>query len=119
VLWNANICENAGNGTPNTGSPETVIPFVSNGNNGTWVKGYRWANDDLNSGDVLLSSGLSSTGDEGKLKGQFYDMVYVAEAFSVDTTDTFNGHNWRNLTSSNSGSAGGGVPRGGIWMAIS
>jgi len=77
-------------------------------------KAYRWANDDLNSCDVLMQWGLTTITDEGKLKGQLFDIVWIGDAFVADSTDTFNGHDWYNLTSNNIGN-----PRGGFWVATS
>jgi hypothetical protein len=58
--------------------------------------------------------GLANTTDEAKIKGQLFDMVYIATAFAVDATDTFNSHTWQNITNNNAGS-----PSGGIWVATS
>jgi len=77
-------------------------------------KAYRWANDDLNSCDVLMQWGLTGSTDEGKIKGQLFDIIWIGDAFAADATDTFNGHDWYNLTSNNTGN-----PRGGFWVATS
>jgi len=77
-------------------------------------KAYRWANDDLNSCDVLMQWGLTANTDEGKIKGQLFDILWIGDAFVADATDTFNGHDWYNLTSNNTGN-----PRGGFWVATS
>ena len=58
--------------------------------------------------------GLTALTDEGKIKGQLFDIVWIGDAFVADSTDTFNGHDWYNLTSNNIGN-----PRGGFWVATS
>jgi len=76
--------------------------------------GNRWKNDKLNECDVLLCHGATANTDEGKIVGQFYDLVCIYEAFSMEVTDTFNGHNWLNCTNNNTN-----FPKGGFWMATS
>ena len=113
VLWQTSFLDfwssitNNGVGFPQIILTVTAVPFQG-------AAGYRWANDDINTSDVLLCSGLTLVTDEGKIKGQFYDMIYIGEAFAADATDTFNGHNWYNITGNNTGN-----PRGGMWVATS
>jgi|SRR5674476_90472 len=96
--------------TAGVGFPDWVLSTSITGGQ----KAYRWANDDLNSCDILMQWGLTAITDEGKLKGQLFDILWIGDAFVADATDTFNGHDWYNLTSNNTGS-----PRGGFWVAIS
>src|SRR5665647_3916640 len=97
-------------GNAGVGFPDWVLSIPSTAGQ----KAYRWANDDLNSCDVLMQWGLTANTDEGKIKGQFFDIIWIGDAFVADATDTFNGHDWYNLTSNNTGN-----PRGGFWVATS
>ena len=113
VLWNENVChaENQPGGQSYQGWINAIIlqpssPQQSQTHN-------RWQNDYYNTSDVLFSCGLNRIDMEGKIKGQFYDMIYIPEAFMLDAQDTFNGHTWQNITNNNQGS-----PRGGMWVAI-
>jgi hypothetical protein len=114
-IWNDNVCEgdniiSAANNSY-AGWPNTLIMVCA-----YWQSSqgqYRWANDTYNTSDVLLTCGLNTYGMEGKIKGQFYDLIYIPEAFALDTTDTFNGHTWQNLTNNNQS-----IPRGGMWVPI-
>jgi len=120
TLYNSSFMESGNSSLAvGIGMPEVVIPVPASSFNSTALKGYRWANDDINTSDILYSSGLTAATDEGKLKGQFYDMVYIADAFMADSTDTFSGHTWWNLTSNQTGIATGNRPRGGVWVATS
>ena len=85
-------------------------------------RGYRWVNDNINSSDVYLCCGLSLLTDEAKIKGQFFDTLFVADAFSLDATDTFNSHTWQNITNNYLGgqaNEGGYIIRGGFWITTS
>lgn len=119
LLWQSNICENSNRfNTSGVGDLTIIITSSGDGFQLGRACGYRWANDDINTSDILLAAGLATVADEAKIKGQFFDMIYIAEAFSIDNTDTFNGHTWFNLTNNQIGSAGG-LQRGGIWVATS
>ena len=120
VLYNASFLENYSNaGNAQTvGFPNLLITNVSDVSPLGRLCHYRWANDDIDTSDVLVSSGLGSTSDEAKIKGQLFDMIFIADAFAGDSTDTFNSHTWWNVTANNTGSAGG-IARGGIWVATS
>lgn len=118
LLWNSAFYENANSGSGNDiGLMEALIQGLLSSNSGR-IAHYRWANDVINAADVLISAGLSSTSTEGKIKGQLYDIIFIAEAFAGDSTDTFNGHTWFNITQNQTGVQGQ-SPRGGIWMATS
>ena len=110
-IYNASLLA-IGNSASNAGIgfPEWVLSIPPTAGQ----KAYRWANDNLNSCDVLMQWGLTLFTDEGKLKGQLFDIVWIGDAFTADATDTFNGHDWYNLTSNNTGN-----PRGGFWVAVS
>ena len=113
MIWNSNLLNNANNNNATgVGCPQLVI--ATRPESSAAAASYRWANDDINTSDILHSSGLTATSDEGKIKGQFFDMVYIADAFAVDSTDIFNSHDWFNLTNNNTS-----FPRGGIWVATS
>ena len=116
-MWNNTTSEAANNNGAFIGLANPLI--MKNLNWYTSLMSYRWANDDVNASDVLLAFGSSSIGwssynTEGKIRGQFYDMIYIADAFAIDATDTFNGHTWLNMTNNATG-----VPRGGMWVATS
>jgi len=118
VIWDTNFLEggNSSNFCQLGGGPEIVIPEIGSIYN-LVTRGYLWANGDINTSDVLLTSGLTSQSDVGTLKGQFFDLIYVAEAFTIDATDTFNSHNWYNLTNNNNGASN--YARGSMWIATS
>jgi hypothetical protein len=109
VIWNSNLCENAASSGAQSGCVvANYLHGVRRGTPGGW---YRWENGDLVSSDVFLSSGLSSVSDESKFKGQFFDMVFAGGPFAADSTDTWSGHNWWNLTHN--------ATEGGVWVATS
>ena len=111
LLWNANMCEQANSQSIYSGMPLCLLTMAWNAS----YSDYRWANDDILTSDVLLAANLSTpSSGEGKIKGQFFDMVYIADAFAGDSTDTFNSHTWYNITDNNTG-----IPRGGMWVATS
>jgi hypothetical protein len=114
LLYNASLWSNYSTGN---GSVETLITTIGPGASSTAARHYRWANDDLLTSDVLLSWGLTSYTDEGKIRGQALDMIYISDAIAMDTTMTYNGHTWYNLT--NNGTQSASQPRGGIWVAVS
>jgi hypothetical protein len=110
TIWNTALLDFSNGNNPGPGVPQVLVlpsSFLQSQNGGA-----RWANADLNTADVLLYTGLTAFyTDEGTIKGQFFDMIFMTTSFPVDTTDTFNGHNWWNLTGSN--------VSGGIWVATS
>jgi hypothetical protein len=111
ALWNNTISESDNNNTAYSGLPCAIFSQTQ-----FWQytqQNYRWADNSLNASDVLLCHGWYSQA-EGKIRGQFYDMVYIGEAFALDTTDTFMGHTWVNMTNNQTG-----IPRGGVWIATS
>lgn len=113
-LWSNNN-NNNGYATNAPGYPDNIFmaPPQSSGGN---VKNYRWGNDAFLTSDVLVSWGTSSGTDEAKIRGQFYDMIYISESVTMDTTDTFNGHTWYNIT--HNGPVSNSYPRGGMWVRI-
>lgn len=117
VIYNSSLVQgnNAStNGSPATaGAPECVLSCQSGGLTAT-ARSYRWANDDLLTSDVLVGWGSTSTADEAKIRGQFYDMIYIADAIAMDTSTTFSGHSWFNLT--NNFTQTSAAPRGGMWV---
>jgi hypothetical protein len=115
LIWNGAYYENAYSwNTP--GGCQYI--FMNTGNYDSLGRNsnYRWANDQLLTSDVLLSSCLTtSASEEAKIKGQFFDLVYIGDAFAGDVLDSFNGHPWFNVTQNNTG--GSFWPRGGFWVA--
>lgn len=123
VMVNSSFWEIAnGNANPtgSIGSPRLIL----NGQPANWnmtissPTTYRWrtAAPSVVTGDVFTAWGLTGSGDEAMINGQIWDAVYIADSQPIDTTSTFDGHNWRNLTNSNTGSSGS-YMRGGIWFA--
>lgn len=114
-IWNASWFDFADNngGQSYSGYPNTVYLY-SQYMTSTGMDS-KWANDDYFTSDVLLSYGLNASS-EGKIRGQFYDMIYIADTFTLDATDTFGGHTWVNMTAPTYDAQ---VPRGGVWIATS
>lgn len=98
--------------------------FIINGVNAdlnatqSTATGYRWrtATPSVLTGDVFVAWGLTVDTDEAMINGQVWDCVYIADSQPINTTATFDGHNWINLTNSNPGTNGTYV-RGGLWCA--
>ena len=111
VIWNAMTSESANNNSAFIGLANPTI--LQNQNWYTTLQGYRWSDNSLIGSDILLASGQQYN-QEGKLRGQFYDMIYISDAFALDATDTFGGHTWLNMTNNNTA-----IPRGGVWIATS
>ena len=111
VIYNNNICENANNnlGSGTVGCPSALV--VTYLNAGASAAPISWVNNDLNSSDILLASGLGSMNTSGLIHGQFFDLLYTQGSFVVDVTDTFASHNWWNLTNNHTS--------GSVWMATS
>lgn len=80
--------------------------------------GYRWrtATPSIVTGDVFVAWGLTANTDEAMVNGQFYDCVFIGDSQPIDTTATFDSHDWRTPTNSNIGLAST-YPRGGLWFA--
>jgi hypothetical protein len=111
VIWNATLQETIQNSN-HTGSPKPLLPVSATAAGTFNTSGYRWENDALLNADVLVCwAGYYAS--EAKIKGQFFDMVYIADTFAQDTVDTFSGHSWLNL-----GGASGGTFRASVWVAI-
>lgn len=112
-IYNSNLFEQAQN-TNHNGAFQccTLGNFTDAGASST--SGYRWKNDAKRLAEVLLSWGATAMSDEGKLAGIFYDIAHIADTFAIDSTDTFNGHTWFNL----SNGATSGSLRGGMWWAL-
>ena len=117
IIWNASLLDQTNNtNNGQLGVPETIVMTPVN-----WLTpmGYRWANDDLFMSDVLLAGGLTAVNVESKIKGQFYDLVWVGDSYDMDTQDIFAGHTWLNLTMTNSFASGYTAwLRGSIWIAL-
>lgn len=121
VIYNASLFQNnnsTGNaqGSGNSaGGPECIITTQPAGGQNTLVRAYRWASDAFLTSDVLVCWGLTALSDEAKIRGQFFDLIYISEAVVIDATDTFSGHTWFNLTNNGTHLAGQ-YPRGGMWV---
>lgn len=119
-IYNSGINENAANGnTTALGSPFLLIPYPLRNNSSipssVTAGSYRWAGDQINTAPVPISWGVSGTAVEAKIRGVAFDLTYIAEAYAVDSTDTFNGHSWININNNNTAIP----PRGGVWFATS
>jgi hypothetical protein len=121
LLLNSSLWQNNNNGSASSnataGAPEVIISCQPAWGQTSTARNYRWGNDDLLTSDVLVGWGLTGTTDECKIRGQFYDMMYVAEAVAIDTSSAFTatGHTFFNLTN-NWTQVSGNAPRGGMWV---
>lgn len=116
-IYNSSLLQsNNSNGSSNTaGGPEVLLTAAPAYSQSSTARNYRWASDALLSADVLVVWGLTATADEAKIRGQLFDMLYVGDAFAMDSVDTLNtGHSWYNLTNNFAGSSI--APRGGMWV---
>jgi hypothetical protein len=118
VIYNTSMVQNnngsnAGSNS-NAGAPECIYTTSPATAQTSTARNYRWASDALLTSDVLIAWGLTFISDEAKIRGQLYDMIYIAEAVAMDATDTFSGHSWFNIT--NNGTQGNSYPRGGMWV---
>jgi hypothetical protein len=111
--WQSQNNSNNGGGN-NAGAPEVAYTCQPGLSQTSTARNYRWGNDALLTSDVLIGWGATVITDESKIRGQLYDMIYIAEAVAMDSTDTFSGHTWFNLTNSNTQASG--IPRGGMWV---
>lgn len=120
LIYNTSLLQNNNTATTTSnnsaGAPDVLLTCAPAGAQTTTARNYRWANDDLVTSDVLVGWGLTSTGDEAKIRGQFFDMVYVAEAATIDTSSAFpaTGHTFYNLTNNFTQTTAN--PRGGMWV---
>lgn len=70
------------------------------------VMAYRWHDDSLLTYEPIMSWGLTSYSDEGKIRGQLWDAAIVNDGFTCDNTTSFDTHNWWVLSNTNTGSTG-------------
>ena len=115
-IWNSTFVEIANNAGYNASyypGTENLLVMMSYQYQ-TVQTHYRWQNDTIFMSDVFLCHG-NALNTEGFIRGQFFDAVYVADAFALDSTDTFAGHTWL-CTNNNNNTV---TPRGGIWLATS
>lgn len=131
AMWNASLLDNANN-TQNSANAAGCIELwvtvpacvglvggLTTTNN---LIAYRWANGDNFSSDPLISWALTLISDEPLVRGQLWDSIVIHDSVVGDTTASFSGHNWINITNSESGggvSSAQGRPRGSLWIAIS
>lgn len=113
-IYNANLMEQA-QSTNHAGAFNCVTLATTNDAGALLTAGYRWKNDAKKLAEVLLCFGATAMSDEGKIAGIFYDIAYIGDTFAIDTTDTFNGHTWFNLSNGNTST---GPLRGGMWWAL-
>ena len=80
------------------GCPQLVLMWgnASNGQPGV----YRWQNNAAMLYDALLSCGDSGANMEGKIKGMLWDACCSSDAYSADTSSTFDTHNWTTMAGS-------------------
>lgn len=114
-IYNSNLFEQSQN-TNHSGAMQVLFLGNFTDAGGTYIvsSAYRWKNDAKRLSEVLVSWGATAMTDEGKIIGNFYDVAYIADNFAIDSTDTFNGHTWFNL----SNGASSGFARGGMWVAL-
>jgi hypothetical protein len=62
---------------------------------------YRWNDDSAMIAEPLMAWGMTSAGDEAKLKGQLYDAAILSDTWISDQTIQFDSHNWYVLTNNN------------------
>lgn len=115
AIYQTNLFEQVQD-TNHSGSLQILVlgNFTDAGGSYIGTSAYRWANDAKRLSEVLISWGLTSNTDEGKIKGNIYDLAHIADNFAIDSTDTFNGHTWFCL----SNGAAGSFLRGGMWWAL-
>jgi hypothetical protein len=118
--WWENVNSNANSVYDIIGAPRLIL----NGVNEDWnmtissPTAYRWntATPSVLTGDVYLAWNPIGCCGEALINGQVWDCVYIADAQPINTTATFDTHNWINLTDSNNGQLRD-HPRGGLWFA--
>lgn len=55
---------------------------------------YRWHDGSLLTFEPLITWGLTSSSDEGLIRGQLWDAAMISGQFVADQTTTFDSHNW-------------------------
>ena len=112
-IWNATIFELGDNWATGAGLPTPLITYGADLGSPKVNMCYRWVNSDILTSDVLVAWGNDASS-EATIRGQFFDLLYIADNFTLDVTDTFDSHTWHNLTA-----PGQTAPRGGYWVATS
>jgi len=99
-----------GNNTLNAGNIWETAPSILQttsfgGYNYTQQNGYtfvqQWGNGDFVTADPLMCWGVDGVYSQILIRGQLYDATTIACQFPGDTTYSFGGHNWFNLTHNN------------------
>lgn len=68
------------------------------------VTGYRWHDDSALIVEPLVAWGAPGIDNEGKIRGQFWDMLIATESYPGDVTATIDSNTFTNLTDNNDGS---------------
>lgn len=122
-IWNTTLFQN-NNNVQNTNDyiqfPQLVMLLgsaagqIASANTSQFWQPRQWAGNTYVTSDPLFTSALSFSSDEPYIRGQFWDATIVSEAYTGDTTATFDSHNWLCLTHNNTGSQG--KPRGSLFI---
>lgn len=115
TLWNASLF-NGTNTAPGSAPacPCLLVPMMANlaaigTTTATWNQPYRWAGLQIHSGDPLICWGLTGYSDEPQIRGQLWDALVVCDAYTGDSTSSWDSHNWFAITNNNTGLAGNGA----------
>jgi hypothetical protein len=101
-LWNDNT-SSAAQGVP------SIPNFLGQANNGSSQNQYRYENGAAFLFDALICWGAGGSTNEGKAKGQLWDAVVSSDAYTADSTTSFDGHNWITLTAAGTSTANRGT----------
>ena len=107
-ITNTNLCDSLNQNNGNT--PYGVLVLITTGLNilVTGQAGVAWSDASALMQEPLLAWGnnYQNGGSAGAsyqqlIRGQLWDAVLICNEFVGDTTTTFDGHNWRGITDSN------------------
>ncbi len=103
-LVNSTVMEHVGDGTTTArqGVPGLLLPRPAD--NTTTPQQAMWHDSSSFILEPLMGWGLSDINDPWRIYGQIWNAAINTEAFTMDQVPTaFNGKNWINLTSNNTG----------------
>lgn len=92
-----------------TGSPRIYQPIHGGVGSGSVNIVTQWFNGANVVADSLIGWGLSSGGNP-RVRGLLWDCATILGAYTMDLEDNFEGHNWYNITSSNTA--------GSLWLIV-
>lgn len=119
--WWENANDIGGNTNSAIGAPRLLLGGITSDLNYTIssATGYRWrtATPSIVTSDVLVAWGSTGTTAESMINGQLFDCLFIADSQPINTTSTFDSHDWINITNSNTGS-GSNYVRGGVWCSV-